>query len=88
MNLKEKIVSFILKRKVMKMLDNLKAKVEGKKTYITAAAGILVAFVGFLFGPIDLAGVSIPAISSNELWKLVWEAALVVFIRNGVSSSK
>ena len=84
MGLKNFVIKLILKRKVKAMLDKLTSKLSGYRTYITATVGILIALVGVVFGPIDLAGVSIPKITFNDFFKVVWEAALVVFLRKGI----
>jgi len=85
--LKTFLVKFILKRKVITMLDALKGKLEGKKTYVTVGVGLLVAAVGVLFGPVDLPGpVDIPAVTPQDFFKLLWEGLLATFIRVGVAA--
>ena len=69
------------------MLESLKEKIDGKKTYITVGIGLLVALVGVLVGPVDLPGnlPDIPAVTVQDFVKLLWEGAIGVFIRNGVA---
>lgn len=79
--LKEWLIKKVIERKVAKMLDSLKAKLEGKKTYLTAGLGILVALAGVLFGPIDLpGGLTIPALSANDLIQVIWTSGLFSFL--------
>lgn len=69
------------------MLEKLKAGLDGKKTYITLGLGVLVAVAGNLFGPIDLPGsYDIPAVSSSDMWKIIWEGLAATFLRAGIAS--
>lgn len=84
--IKKLLVKKVLQKGVSKMFDSLKGKLDGKKTYVTAAVGLIVAAVGVLFGPVGLpGGIEIPAISSQDFFKYLWEALLVVFLRTGVA---
>lgn len=51
---------------------------KGKKTFLTAAAGILGAIAAWSDGAIETA----------KLVELIWEAGLAVFIRAGVGTAK
>lgn len=84
--LRNLVAKMVVKKGVKVMFDSLKNKLEGKKTYITVGAGLIVAAVGVLFGPVDLPGpVDIPAVSSQEFFKLLWEGLIGTFIRAGVA---
>lgn len=84
--LKSSLLKIVVKKGVNIMFDSLKGKLDGKKTYITVAVGLLVAACGVLFGPVDLPGpVDIPAVTSQEFFKLLWEGLIGSFIRSGVS---
>ena len=79
--IKEWIIKTIIQRKVTQMLDGLKAKLEGKKTYITAGLGVLVALVGVLFGPVNLPGnLTIPEYTWNEFFSMLWASGLCTFL--------
>lgn len=73
-------MNLIIKKTVQffgtKFLKKAKEKVDGQKTYILAVGGILVAFIGVYWGPIDvLPGPQefiIPAIDWDQFWKIVW----------------
>ena len=69
------------------MLANLFAAVQGKKTYILAALGAIVAIVGHFWGPITIAGTTIPAESSQDMWKAIWAVASLASLRHGISTS-
>jgi len=86
MSLKEIVAAFVIKRRAKPMFEKLKGITEGKKTYITAALGIIVVLSGALMGPIDIGTVHIPAFTWNEFFKYAWETALAVFIRKGIAS--
>ena len=83
--IKRLIFNLVLKRRIIKMLDKLKDKLSGQKTYITAGLGALVAIVGFVAGPVDLpGGVEIPAMDAKTALEAVWVAAMAIFMRAGV----
>lgn len=87
MNLKDKILLFILKGRVNKMLDKIKNFASGKMTYITAALGIIVTVIGVVFGPLDLGnGVVIPHFELAAAAKIIWVAALALFGRRALNS--
>lgn len=75
-----------MKKEAMKIMPTLIAKLGGYKTYITALIGIVVAFLGVMWGPIHVGPIDIPAIPMNEFWKLVWEAFMIIFLRKGIAS--
>lgn len=89
MGLVKNLVSkLIIKKVVVAMFSSLRGKLAGKKTYITVATGLIVAGVGVLFGPVDLPGpIDIPAVTSQEFFKLLWEGLLGSFIRAGVAKN-
>lgn len=69
------------------MLGNLASKLTGYKTYITAGIGILTVVVAHFFGPLTIAGTTLPPVSTDEMWKSIWEGIMAVTIRHGVSTS-
>ena len=78
--IKHWILKKVIERRIMTMFDSIKESLEGKKTYITAGLGILVSLVGVLFGPIDVAGMTIPALSWGDFWKVLWTSGLFSFL--------
>lgn len=87
MDLKKIVGKWILKRKVGKMLEKLMSGLQGKKTYVTATLGIVIAVVGHFLGPLSVGGVEIPQISSGQMWEAVWMGLMALFMRKGVSAS-
>ena len=78
--IKEWLIRQVIERRIKKMLDSIKTKLEGKKTYITAGIGILVALVGVLWGPIEIGGLTIPEYSVNEFFSILWASGLFAFL--------
>lgn len=64
------------------------AWLKGKKTYITAIVGALVMVLGAVLGPFDIGSVTIPQVDPGAAAKALWEAAMLVFLRKGVSALK
>ena len=60
--------------------------INGKRTYISAGIGIVVAIAGYAFGPIDLGVVIIPQIGINDAAKLIWAGIMVIFMRAGIKN--
>lgn len=59
------------------MLDKLAGSVEGYKTYILSAVGILVALAGKFWGPIHITdALTIPQLGWSEVWAIVWNGGL------------
>lgn len=67
------------------MLEGVRAKLDGKKTYIISIVGILVGLVGLLFGPVDLGPINIPKITYGEFWSIVWNGGLFSALRVGLT---
>ncbi len=86
--IKESVARFFLKRRLIKMLDKLKGFIDGKKTYITVVIGIIVAIAGYLYGPINVGPVDIPSVSSQEVWTIVWNGLMFLFLRKGVKKAE
>jgi hypothetical protein len=86
MNFIEEFIGKAVVKKRLRRLRDMKI-LTGYKTYITAFLGILVVAVGYLFGPVDIAGVTIPHIDLDSGVKLIWNALMAVFIRAGVKSA-
>lgn len=88
MSLKSWIIKLIVERKGTPMLQNVMNKVSGCKTYIVCALAIVVLVAGRFWGPIDLPGpTDIPQVDSAAMWKGIWEAITVTFLRAGVKKS-
>lgn len=69
------------------MLNKLATALAGSKTYILAALGIIVAVVGHFWGPINIGNLTIPQMSWNEVWQIVWGGGLFAALRHGVGSN-
>ena len=70
------------------MLANALNALQGRKTYILAALGAVVAVVGHFWGPITLAGQTIPAIPTQDMWKEIWAVASLASVRHGITTSQ
>lgn len=72
------------------MLDKFKNLAGGYGTYAAIIGGLVVATLGFLYGPVDLPGSfpDIPALSSDDYFKFLWEGVVLAFLRRGVGSLK
>lgn len=68
------------------MLTKLWAALAGYKTYTLAALGILIALAGHFWGPFQLGALSVPAMSWNEVWQIIWNGGLFAALRAGVSA--
>lgn len=85
MNFVEK---WIFQKGAQNIMGKLFASLDGYKTYILAAFGIIVGVVGHFWGPISMGPVQIPAMSWDDLWKIVWNGGLFAVLRNGVSKTQ
>jgi hypothetical protein len=83
MNFIEEFIGKAIVKKGLRRLEEMKF-LTGYKTYITAFLGIFIVAVGYLFGPVDIAGITIPHIDLDSGVKLVWAALMAIFIRSGV----
>ena len=88
MGLKDWILRKIVQKEGNKMLGGIMEKLSGYKTYITALLGIIVVIIGHFFGPINAGPVQIPLIESGDMWKGIWDALMIIFLRKGISVSK
>jgi len=70
------------------MLTKMMDAVQGRKTYILAVLGAIVAIAGHFFGPLSLAGQAIPQIPTDEMWKAIWAVASLASLRHGISTSQ
>lgn len=70
------------------MLTNIWNKVNGYKTYILAASGVLIALIGHFAGPSDLGPITIPYLSWTQVWDVVWNGGLFAALRNGVAKTE
>lgn len=86
MGLKTFIGKIVAKKLVGGQMDKILNFASGYKTYITALVGILIAFVGWAFGPIEFGSVVVPDMSFKEFFEIFWAALLVIFLRKGIKS--
>jgi hypothetical protein len=82
------IKKWIVEKGAQNIMGKLFGAIDGYKTYILAAFGILVAVVGHFWGPFNIGSVTIPAMTWNEVWNIVWNGGLFALLRNGVSKAK
>lgn len=80
------LVRKIVQKKGDKMLTNFFNRINGYKTYITVTVGAIVVIIGHFWGPLTLGGVSIPFVETSDMWRTIWEAISVAFLRKGVAS--
>lgn len=66
------------------MMQKLLDAVKGYKTYLLAVLGILVAVIGHFWGPLNIAGQTIPQITTDEMWKLIWNSGLFAAVRHSI----
>lgn len=71
----------------MGTLTNIMNAVQGKKTYILAVLGAFTAVVGHFWGPLSIAGTSIPQVATPDMWKAIWAVASLASLRHGISTS-
>lgn len=77
-----------MERMVAQMtIDELVSKIDGSKTYILAGVGIVVALVGHFWGPVTVAGTTIPAESWGDVWKVVYASGIISAMRHGIEKS-
>lgn len=77
---------WIIKLEVGKMLTNIFNAMQGRKTYILAGLGALVSVVGHYWGPLSIAGQTIPQVSTDDMWKAIWAVASLASLRHGIST--
>jgi hypothetical protein len=87
MSLLSSVGAKLLQWRFNNMLTKIMAILQGKKTYITALIGAILLVVGHFWGPISIAGISIPQVGTGEMWQGIWAALMAVFMRNGVTTS-
>lgn len=76
MSIKEVLFNLFLKGRLQTMLTKLWGGLEGSKTYALAVLGILVALIGHFWGPVDIAGQTIPKMDWSQVWQVVWASGL------------
>lgn len=81
------LVRFIIEKGGIKMLTKVFEALKGSKTYVLAVLGILVAVAGHFWGPINIGTLTIPQMSWNEVWAIVWNGGLFAALRHGVDNS-
>lgn len=82
------IVKKLIEWKGTKIMGNILAKVDGFKTYIAGTLGILVAVTGHFWGPIHVGPIDVPAIETAVMWRTIWEALTLMFLRAGVKKAE
>lgn len=70
------------------MLTKVWNALSGYKTYLLAGVGVAVALTGHFAGPVQVGSLTIPAMSWNDVWNVVWNGGLFSALRAGVSASK
>lgn len=60
------------------MLENIKEKLKGSKTYLACLAGIIGAIVAWQNG----------AITTDKMIEIIWEAIVACFLRAGVAKAQ
>jgi hypothetical protein len=85
------ITSWIAKKLLQKKMEGIMGKImsllDGWKTYITAALGIIMVVVGHFWGPLSLGGIEIPYVEAGAMWQVIWAALTGIFLRQGVAKS-
>jgi hypothetical protein len=66
-------------------LDKVFAAINGYKTYVLAGVGIVVSLVGHFWGPVTLAGGTIPTQSWSDVWKVIYASGIISALRHGIS---
>lgn len=67
MNLIDRIRLYFIKREVLSMLSNLKAKVQPYAASVVGVLTLAVMVASFFYGPVAIAGVTIPAATPHAL---------------------
>ena len=57
--------------------------IDGYKTYILAAIGIIVAVVGHYWGPLQIGQVTVPQFSWNDVLGIAWKSGVIGALRHG-----
>ena len=83
MNWLEELVGKTILKKVLRRIEDMKI-LDGYKTYIISAAGIIVVLIGLFFGQTDIGPISIPAMDFNTSVKYLWAALMAIFMRAGI----
>ena len=86
MNVIEEFIGRTALKKVLRRFE-MENFLKGKRTYVTAGAGIVVVLVGLLFGNTQIGPVTVPAIDVNEAAKYIWEALMIIFLRKGIAGN-
>lgn len=81
-------IGFIERWVIQMGLNKIVAAVDGNKTYILAAVGIIVSVVGHFYGPLTVGGTTIPAQSWGDVWKAVYASGIITFLRHGIQKSQ
>jgi hypothetical protein len=78
------IKKWLFEKGAQNIMGKLFGTIDGYKTYILAAVGVLVGLVGHFWGPFNIGPVTIPAMTWNEVWNIVWNGGLFSLLRSGV----
>lgn len=80
------VTKWIIEWRMKGMLTKAFDSVDGYKTYITAAVGVVAALVSHFYGPIQIGkDVLIPQVSWSGFFDILWNGALFGAVRNGIS---
>ena len=77
----------LIQEEIQIMLTKLADSVNGSKTYILAVVGIIIALVGHFYGPLQIAGTTIPAESWGDVWKVIYASGLIGSFRHAISKN-
>lgn len=78
-----------IERWVIEMgINKVFAAIDGSKTYILAGLGVVVALLGHFWGPINVAGATIPKESWNDVWSALQASGIVAALRHGIQKSQ
>lgn len=81
------VEEWMVKKEVQMGIDKFLSSIDGYKSYILAAIGILVSLVGHVWGPITIAGAQIPQQSWSDVWKVVYASGVISALRHGISKN-
>jgi len=70
---------------MMQVLIDIQKMVQGRKTHLTLWFGFSVVILGYLIGGFDVGVIHVPAYTTEDVWKYLWEAVAGSSLRAGVS---
>lgn len=70
------------------MLEKWKLQLDGYKTYVVQALAIAIGVVSFVWGPVDVAGVTLPKIEFKELLEILQIGGGLTFLRSALKKGE